>query len=558
MNPNASSFNPTAGEFVPGSSSTPAAAAPKAEETWEQAVDKPAKAAPPAKQPEQAASTPKADDGPSEEEVRKELAKMKAEGLLEDDEEEEIKTGVSKKGKNASNNPPLDPKKLKRHLNIVFVGHVDAGKSTISGHIMYLSGQVDERTMEKYEREAKAKHRESWKFAWCMDTTDEERAKGKTQECGRGSFETQAKNYTILDAPGHKNFVPHMIGGASQADVAVLVISVRKGEFEAGFDRGGQSREHAVLAKTAGVKTLIVLINKMDDPSVCLEGGLWDEERYNEVKGILEPFLKQTGFNIKQDVHFMPASGFTGANLKVKVDEKICPWYKGPPLLTFLDELQPAQRFFDMPLRFPVADKYKDMGTCIMGKLEAGTIAVGEKLVVLPDKKVVTVESIFVDHMEGQVELTEGQPGDNLKMKLKGIEEEELRLGYVLCRQESMCRPCKWFDATVQILDYPTIICAGYTCVVHIHSAIEEGTFYKLLGIMDKKTRTISKRDPKFCKQGDSVIVRFRMHRSVCVERYKDFSQMGRFMLRDQGNTIGVGIINELRYPEDKKKETQG
>ena len=483
---------------------------------------------------------------------------MKAEGLLEDDEEEEIKTGVSKKGKNASNNPPLDPKKLKRHLNIVFVGHVDAGKSTISGHIMYLSGQVDERTMEKYEREAKAKHRESWKFAWCRDTTDEERAKGKTQECGRGSFETQAKNYTILDAPGHKNFVPHMIGGASQADVAVLVISVRKGEFEAGFDRGGQSREHAVLAKTAGVKTLIVLINKMDDPSVCLEGGLWDEERYNEVKGILEPFLKQTGFNIKQDVHFMPASGFTGANLKVKVDEKICPWYKGPPLLTFLDELQPAQRFFDMPLRFPVADKYKDMGTCIMGKLEAGTIAVGEKLVVLPDKKVVTVESIFVDHMEGQVELTEGQPGDNLKMKLKGIEEEELRLGYVLCRQESMCRPCKWFDATVQILDYPTIICAGYTCVVHIHSAIEEGTFYKLLGIMDKKTRTISKRDPKFCKQGDSVIVRFRMHRSVCVERYKDFSQMGRFMLRDQGNTIGVGIINELRYPEDKKKETQG
>ena len=217
---------------------------------------------------------------------------------------------------------PVSGKTLKKCLNIVFCGHVDAGKSTISGHIMYLTGQVDERTMEKYEREAKAKHRESWKFAWCMDTTDEERAKGKTQECGRGNFETEQKNYTILDAPGHKNFVPHMIGGASQADVACLVISVRKGEFEAGFDRGGQSREHAVLAKTAGVKTLVVGINKMDDPSVCLEGGLWDEERYNEVKGILIPFLKQTGF-AERDVFFMPISGFTGANLKNRVDPKV-------------------------------------------------------------------------------------------------------------------------------------------------------------------------------------------------------------------------------------------
>ena len=408
--------------------------------------------------------------------------------------------------------------------------------------------------MEKYEREAKAKHRESWKFAWCMDTTDEERAKGKTQECGRGTFETEQKNYTILDAPGHKNFVPHMIGGASQADIAVLVISVRKGEFEAGFDRGGQSREHAVLSKTAGVKMLIVLINKMDDPSVCLEGGLWDEERYNEVKGILAPFLKQTGF-AEKDVHYMPASGFTGANLKDRVDTKICPWYGGPSLLEFLDELQPSARFYDMPLRFPIADKYKDMGTCVMGKLEAGSIKKGEALVVLPNKTPVTVEDIFMDHKDEQVSLAEAAPGDNIKMKLKGVEEDQLRLGFVLCRKDSICRPCRWFDATVQILDFPTIICAGYTCVLHIHSAIEECTFFALKGIIDKKTRKIGQKDPKFCKQGDSVMVRIKMSRPVCVEKYKDFSQMGRFMLRDQGNTIGVGIINELKFPEDKKKE---
>lgn len=568
FNVTASAFNPGAYEFVPGNFSAAvaepaaAAAAPPAaekESTWEdQDEEKTVAKDAVAQVTAQVESTKIEAEVPKDDEALKaELKKMKEEGLLEDDEEAEI-LGVGPVKAPKPTVKQVDSSTLKRHLNIVFIGHVDAGKSTISGHIMYLSGMVDERTMEKYEREAKAKHRESWKFAWCMDTTDEERAKGKTQECGRGSFETEAKNYTILDAPGHKNFVPHMIGGASQADVAVLVISVRKGEFEAGFDRAGQTREHAVLAKTAGVKMLVVAINKMDDPSVALEGGVWDEERYNEVKGFLEPFLKQTGFNLKTEVHFMPISGFTAWNLKKRVDPKICPWYTGPSLLEFLDNLQPQQRYFDLPLRFPVADKYKEMGTCVMGKLEAGTIKVGEQLVVLPNKTPIVVENIFVDHKDGQLELTEALPGDNIKMKIKGVEEDSLRLGFVICRKENMCRPCKWFDATVQILDYPSIICPGYSCVLHIHSAIEECTFYKLVAILDKKTRTVKQKDPKFCKQGDSVVIRIRMHRTVCVERYKDFSQMGRFMLRDQGNTIGVGIINELKYPEDKKKDGEG
>jgi len=557
LNPASGGFNPGAGSFVPGGGS-PAAEAK--EETWESAATEEAAA------PAADAAPAKADEvkAPEEEmekmdvnddELKKELAAMKAEGLLDDEEEAEIVTGKKAKKKEAAAvAPPVDSRTLKKHINIVFCGHVDAGKSTISGHIMYLTGQVDERTMEKYEREAKAKHRESWKFAWCMDSTDEERAKGKTQECGRGTFGTDKKNYTILDAPGHKNFVPHMIGGASQADVACLVISVRKGEFEAGFDRGGQSREHVVLAKTAGVKTLIVGINKMDDPSVCLEGGVWDEERYNEVKAILLPFLTQTGFK-KDDLFFMPISGFTGANLKNRVDTAICPWYNGPALLEYLDDLQPSARFYDMPLRFPIADKYKDMGTCVMGKLEAGTIKKGESLVIVPNKITVTVDEIFIDQGETVIQLLEAGPGDNIKMKLKGVEEDQLRLGFVLCRKDSMCRPCRWFDATVQILDFPTIICAGYTCVLHIHSSMEECTFFSLKGLIDKKTRKVATKDPKFCKQGDSVIVRIKMSRPICVEKYKDFTQMGRFMLRDQGNTIGVGIINELKFPEDKKKE---
>ncbi|XP_042168162.1 eukaryotic peptide chain release factor GTP-binding subunit ERF3A-like [Oncorhynchus tshawytscha] len=214
--------------------------------------------------------------------------------------------------------PPDAPKK--EHVNVVFIGHVDAGKSTIGGQIMYLTGMVEKRTLEKYEREAKEKNRETWYLSWALDTNQEERDKGKTVEVGRAYFETEKKHFTILDAPGHKSFVPNMIGGASQADLAVLVISARKGEFETGFEKGGQTREHAMLAKTAGVKHLIILVNKMDDPTVN-----WSLERYEECKEKLVPFLKKVGFNPKKDIHFMPCSGLTGANLKEPVES--CTWY---------------------------------------------------------------------------------------------------------------------------------------------------------------------------------------------------------------------------------------
>ncbi|XP_068605977.1 eukaryotic peptide chain release factor GTP-binding subunit ERF3A-like [Brachionichthys hirsutus] len=222
--------------------------------------------------------------------------------------------------------PPQPDAPKKEHINVVFIGHVDAGKSTIGGQIMYLTGMVDKRTLEKYEREAKEKNRETWYLSWALDTNQEERDKGKTVEVGRAYFETDKKHFTILDAPGHKSFVPNMIGGASQADLAVLVISARKGEFETGFEKGGQTREHAMLAKTAGVKHLIVLVNKMDDPTVS-----WSLERYDECREKLVPFLKKVGFNPKKDVHFMPCSGLTGANLKEPTG--MCSWYSGLPFI---------------------------------------------------------------------------------------------------------------------------------------------------------------------------------------------------------------------------------
>ena len=212
---------------------------------------------------------------------------------------------------------------VKEHLNIVIIGHVDAGKSTIGGNILYLCGTVDKRTMEKYEKEAKEAGRESWYLSWALDSTPQERAKGKTVEVGRAYFETATRRYTILDAPGHKTYVPSMISGAAQADVAILVISARKGEFETGFEKGGQTREHIMLVKTAGVTKLICVINKMDDVTVG-----WSKARYDEIKEKMTPFFKGAGFNPKTDVTFLPTSGQTGANLKEKVAKSVCSWWE--------------------------------------------------------------------------------------------------------------------------------------------------------------------------------------------------------------------------------------
>ena len=230
------------------------------------------------------------------------------------------------------------------HLNVVFIGHVDAGKSTLGGQILFVTDQVDKRTIEKYEREAKDKNRESWYMAYIMDTNEEERTKGITVEVGRAKFETEARRYTILDAPGHKNYVPNMIMGAAQADVAVLVISSRKGEYETGFEKGGQTREHAQLAKTLGVVKLIVVVNKLDDPSVVLDGGQWSRERYGDIVKGLTPFLKSAGYNPKKDLTFIPISALHGHNVKARASKEACPWYDGPTLFEALDSVEIAER----------------------------------------------------------------------------------------------------------------------------------------------------------------------------------------------------------------------
>ena len=427
----------------------------------------------------------------------------------------------------------------KEHMNIIFIGHVDAGKSTLGGSILYVTGMVDQRTLDKYKREAKEMGRETWYLSWALDLTNEERAKGKTVEVGRGFFETDKRRYSILDAPGHKNYVPHMIGGASQADVGILVISARKGEYETGFEKGGQTREHAMLAKTQGVNKLVVVINKMDDPTVN-----WSKERYIECTSKLQVFLKGTGYNLKTDVFFMPIAAQQTHGIKDRVPKDKCPWYDGPSLLEYLDGMQALERKVNAPFMMAVAGKYRDMGTMIEGKIEAGVVKKGMSLIMMPNKQAVDISAAYG---ETEDEVAIAQCGDQVRLRLRGIEEEEILPGFVLCSPKRLVHNVSQFEAQIKILDLKSILTAGFNCVLHVHAAIEEVTFASLLHKLQKGTGRKSKVPPSHAKKGDSIIAILEVTGgagSVCVEKFDDYPQMGRFTLRDQVS-CHPGVLSE-------------
>ena len=435
----------------------------------------------------------------------------------------------------------------REHLNLVFIGHVDAGKSTMSGQLLYLTGQVDKRTIERFEKEAKQLNRESWFLAFIMDTNEEERAKGKTVEVGRAHFETDTKRYTIMDAPGHKNYVPNMIAGAVQADVGILVISARRGEFETGFERGGQTREHALLAKTLGVRYLVVVINKMDDTTVQ-----WSKERFDECVSKLKPFLKSCGYAPKKDVKFIPVSGLTGDNLQKPVAASTCPWWEGlyqsgehntaePTLISCLDALHIDGRDSTALLRIPVLDRYHDRGTIALGKVESGSVRVGQKVTVMPMKTQFEVQGITINDLP----VRSAKPGENVKVKLGGAGVEDVQKGFVLCTAGKPCHAATRFEcqlALVDLLEHRPIFSPGYNCVVHLHTAEEEVTVVELLSIESRKPEEV-KRRPRFARQGNVITANLRTARKVCCEAFKEVPQLGRLTLRDEGKTIAIGKI---------------
>lgn len=441
----------------------------------------------------------------------------------------------------------------REHLNLVFIGHVDAGKSTLSGNILYLTDNVDRRTIEKYEAEAKERNRESWFLAFIMDTNEEERAKGKTVEVGRAKFETDLHRYSILDAPGHKNYVPNMIMGASQADVGVLVISARKGEFESGFDKGGQTREHALLAKTLGVSFLVVVINKMDEPTVQ-----WKKSRFDECVNKLRPFLKGCGFRIKKEVKFMPISGLSGANVKDEVDPKVCPWWKDcwkngdnntdkPTLMSLLDTLQMKGRDADAPVRIPVLDRYTDRGTIAMGKVESGTIRPGMKVTLMPTRQKYKIDGLWSE----ETPLSSARPGENVLVKLAGTGMEDVQKGFVICT-DPPCRSVDKLICQVMVMDLPEhapILTAGFEAVFHAHTAEEEATVTKIFETTDRKGKVNKK--AQYAKVGMTIVCMIELARTVPCETYEDYPFLGRFTLRTEGKTCAIGIIKKLPPKKD-------
>ncbi|KAK4517854.1 uncharacterized protein ATC70_001202 [Mucor velutinosus] len=522
--PAAAAAAPAAAPVAPAAAA-PAPAAPKVVKLPESKPAAPAAPKPAAEAPKPKPATPKPKAAPAPAPAPKKAPEPVVQDDVEDVDDEVVADLYGKE-----------------HLNVVFMGHVDAGKSTMGGNILYLTGMVDKRTLEKYEREAKEAGRESWYLSWALDTNTEERAKGKTVETGRAYFETDKRRYTILDAPGHKNFVPSMIQGASQADIGVLVISARKGEFETGYERGGQTREHTMLAKTSGINKMVVAINKMDDPTVN-----WDKARYDEIVSKLTPFMKQTGFNPKTDIHFMPLSGFSGANIKDR-DTKVCPWYDGPSLLEFLDDYKTTDRKLNAPLMIPISEKYRDMGTIVVGKIEAGHLKKGQQVVIMPNKHNTEVTAIY-DETENEIE--QAMCGDNIRMRLKGIEEDEIMPGFVLCSKKSPVKTTTQFEAQLAILDHKNIICAGYTAVLHIHAAAEEVQISALLHLIDKKTGKKTRKPPQFVKQGQKAIARIVTSGPICIETFEKLPQLGRFTLRDEGKTVAIGKVTKVLDPAE-------
>ena len=423
-------------------------------------------------------------------------------------------------------------------VSIVFVGHVDAGKSTISGSLLYKLGQVDERTIEKYQREAKVHNRESWFMAYIMDINEEEKEKGKTVEIGKAFFETETKRFTLLDAPGHAGYIPNLLQGACQADFAGLVIAAKKGEFEAGFERTGSTREHTLLLKALGVNQLIVIVNKMDEETVK-----WSQERYESIQAQLKPFLKSCGFNVEKNVHWIPISGLNGDNLIKKIDSHKCPWYTGPTLIELLDSIEAPKRNDTGPVRLSVLDRYKEKNLYIMGKLENGVLKHGETYTLMPNKLKIEVDWLFDTEERG---VPYAKPGESVRIRCKGLDNEnEVTRGNVLCSNDDLCAIFNVFEAEIQVLELQEqqIIANGFKCILHFHTYIEECTI-DIKCEIDRQKKTEKK--VKFVRSQARIKAFVKTNNPLCGEKYERFPQLGRFSMRFEGMTIAIGKI--LKY----------
>ena len=423
---------------------------------------------------------------------------------------------------------------------------VITGKSTTTGHLIYKCGGIDKRTIEKFEKEAAELGKGSFKYAWVLDNLKAERERGITIDIALWKFESPKYSFTVIDAPGHRDFIKNMITGTSQADVAVLVIDSSQGGFEAGISKDGQTREHALLAFTLGVKQMIVACNKMDDKTVK-----YDQARYKEIKQEVSAYLKKVGYK-PMKIPFIPISGWEGDNMVEKSSNMA--WYKGPYLLEALDNVNPPKRPTDKALRLPLQDVYKigGIGTVPVGRVETGVVKPGIHAMFAPAGLVAEIKSVEMHHES----LPEANPGDNVGFNVKNLAVKDLRRGFVASdSKKNPAYSVANFDAQVIVMNHPGQISNGYSPVLDCHTAHVACKFAHIKEKMDRRSGKVLEVDPKFVKTGDACIAVMEPTKPMCVESFTNFPPLGRFAVRDMRQTVAVGVIKSTVKKDDKKKK---
>lgn len=415
----------------------------------------------------------------------------------------------------------------KPHINLVTIGHVDHGKSTLVGRLLWDTGNIPEQEMRKIEEKAKELKKESFKFAFLMDRMKEERERGVTIDIMHQRFDTSKYYYTIIDAPGHRDFVKNMITGASQADVAILVVGAKEGIMP-------QTKEHVFLARTMGIKNMIVVINKMDEVN-------WDQKKYEEVKKNLENLLRTVGYDVSKML-FIPISAWYGDNVVNKSQNM--PWYTGPTVIEALDMIEPPELPVDKPFRMPIQDVYniKGVGTVVVGRVETGILRPGDKVIIEPPHKEGEVKSIEMHHEP----LKEAKAGDNIGVNIRGITKDDVDRGDVIGKPDNPPTVVKEFTAQIIVLQHPSVITKGYTPVVHAHTAHVACRFEEILKKIDPKTGAAVEENPDFIKPGDAAVVKLVPIKPIVLEKQSDFPQLARFAIRDMGMTIAAGVVLDL------------
>jgi len=445
-------------------------------------------------------------------------------------------------------------RKIKPHINIVVIGHVDSGKSTSTGHLIYKCGGIDKRTIEKFEKEAQEMGKGSFKYAWVLDKLKAERERGITIDIALWKFTTPKYHVTIIDAPGHRDFIKNMITGTSQADCGVLIVAASTGEFEAGISKNGQTREHALLAYTLGVKQLIVGVNKIDNTEPP-----YSEKRFEEIKKEIGQYVKKVGYNPKA-VAILPISGWHGDNM-VKPSENMA-WYKGwvtesvgvdkktlkgsgKTLLEALDNIQPPKRPTEKPLRLPLQDVYKigGIGTVPVGRVETGIIKPAMVVHFAPANITTEVKSVEMHHES----LVEAVPGDNVGFNVKNVSIKDIKRGMVASDSKNdPAKEAKSFLAQVIVLNHPGEIRAGYQPVLDCHTAHVACKFAELVEKIDRRSGKVLEEFPKTVKSGDAAMITLIPSKPMCVEAFSDYAPLGRFAVRDMRQTVAVGVIKTV------------